>query len=120
MSFAHPWLLLLLALPVGWAAWEWNRTYRRTGLLIKAAVFALILLALSEPRWSTWAFSSPTTTPTTTASTGTPAYFRRSRGRPSISQAWGLHRGRLGHRPLSAACAYFASATSPKSRFVVS
>ncbi|MCB1020798.1 MAG: VWA domain-containing protein [Acidobacteria bacterium] len=54
MSFAHPWLLLLLALPVGWAAWEWNRTYRRTGLLIKAAVFALILLALSEPRWSTW------------------------------------------------------------------
>ena len=54
MSFASPWLLLLLTLPAAWAAREWNKTYRRTGLLLKAAVFALILLALAEPRWSTW------------------------------------------------------------------
>ena len=54
MSFGAPWLLLLLALPIGWAAWEWKKTYRRAGLLLKAAVFVLILLALAEPRWSSW------------------------------------------------------------------
>ncbi len=54
MSFAHPWLLLLLALPAAWTFWEWGKTYRRAGLLLKAAVFSLILLALAEPRWSSW------------------------------------------------------------------
>jgi Ca-activated chloride channel family protein len=29
MSFAHPWLLLLLALPILLAVWEWNRTGHR-------------------------------------------------------------------------------------------
>jgi Mg-chelatase subunit ChlD len=49
MNFASPWVLwLLAALPV-WVWWEWPRTLRRAGVLLKAAVFALIVLALAEP-----------------------------------------------------------------------
>ena len=50
MTFDHPWILLLLLLPVAWAVWEWRRSSRRGALLLKAAAFFCILLALSQPR----------------------------------------------------------------------
>ena len=49
MNFEHPWALLLLLLPLGWAAWEWRFSGRRAALLLKAAVFAVIALALAQP-----------------------------------------------------------------------
>ncbi len=50
MTFAHPWLIPLALAPLLWAAWEWRNSARRTGLLLKAASLAAILLALAEPR----------------------------------------------------------------------
>src|SRR6266702_913490 len=50
MRFDHPWVLLALLLPLGWAAWEWRETGRRLALVLKAGTFALILLALCTPR----------------------------------------------------------------------
>ncbi len=50
MSIANPWILGLLPLAVVWAAWEWGRTSRRAGVLLKAFVFACIITALAEPR----------------------------------------------------------------------
>ena len=50
MTFDHPWALMLALLPVGWAAWEWRLSARRTGLLLKAGTLLCVLLALSIPR----------------------------------------------------------------------
>jgi Mg-chelatase subunit ChlD len=50
MSFDHPWLLLLVLFPVGWAVWEWRESSRRLALILKASAFALIALALAGPR----------------------------------------------------------------------
>lgn len=49
MSFDRSWVLFFLALPIMWAAFEWTRTSRRTGLLLKALCFMAIILALAEP-----------------------------------------------------------------------
>ena len=49
MSFVHPWVLLLLLLPVAWAFFEWPRTERRIGLALKALTMALVLCALAIP-----------------------------------------------------------------------
>ncbi|MBI1790974.1 MAG: VWA domain-containing protein [Acidobacteria bacterium] len=49
MSFAHAWLLPLAWLPIGWAAWEWRGSGRRSGLLLKAGTMLAVLLALAEP-----------------------------------------------------------------------
>src|SRR6187200_954934 len=49
MSFEHPLALILLLAVVGWAAWEWRVSTRRAGLLLKAAAFAAIVLALAGP-----------------------------------------------------------------------
>ena len=50
MTFGHIWVLWLLAAIPLWAWWEWPRSLRRAGIVLKAAVFALILLELAEPR----------------------------------------------------------------------
>ena len=50
MSFDHPWILLALLLPLGWAAWEWRESARRLALGLKTAAFVCIVLALSGPR----------------------------------------------------------------------
>ncbi|HXS96828.1 MAG TPA: VWA domain-containing protein [Candidatus Limnocylindrales bacterium] len=50
MTFAHPLVLLLAIPPVAWAAWEWRSNARRTALLLKAATFLAIALALAMPR----------------------------------------------------------------------
>jgi uncharacterized membrane protein/uncharacterized protein YegL len=50
MTFESPWVLLLILVPLAWAAWEWRESARRLALGLKAATFILILLALSGPR----------------------------------------------------------------------
>src|ERR1035437_46266 len=50
MTFDHPWALLALFLPLGWAAWEWRESARRLALGLKTAAFVFIVLALSGPR----------------------------------------------------------------------
>ncbi len=49
MTFAHPWILLLILAPLGWAVREWPLNARPLNLAMKAASFALILIALAEP-----------------------------------------------------------------------
>lgn len=50
MIFEHPWALLLVLAPLAWAWLEWRSSGRRTGLLLKAAAFCAIFIALAEPR----------------------------------------------------------------------
>ncbi|HLK67438.1 MAG TPA: VWA domain-containing protein [Bryobacteraceae bacterium] len=54
MIFEHPLALLLLLLPVLWAAWEWRLSARRSALLLKAGAFAAIALALAQPRMTVY------------------------------------------------------------------
>ena len=49
MNFDHPWALVLALLPIVWVVWEWRNSARRPALLLKAATFLCILLALSAP-----------------------------------------------------------------------
>ena len=50
MTFDRPWALLVMLVPLAWAAWEWRRSTRHLGLALKAAALAAILAALAEPR----------------------------------------------------------------------
>jgi uncharacterized membrane protein len=50
MTFETPWVLILVLVPLAWAVWEWRESSRRLALVLKAATFVLILLALSGPR----------------------------------------------------------------------
>jgi Ca-activated chloride channel family protein len=50
MTFEHAWVLAFLALPLGWALWEWNRSPRKLGLLLKALALAAIVAAIAQPR----------------------------------------------------------------------
>jgi len=55
MTLDRPLALLLVLLPVAWAAWEWRGSARRAMLLLKAAALAAILLALAGPRMTVYA-----------------------------------------------------------------
>jgi Ca-activated chloride channel family protein len=50
MNFDRPWLLLFLLAPVAWAVWDWRDSGRHVALLLKAASFVAIILALAGPR----------------------------------------------------------------------
>ena len=50
MTFDRAWVLLFVVLPIAWAAWEWQRSPRKSGLLLKAGALVAILLALAQPR----------------------------------------------------------------------
>ncbi|HET8548673.1 MAG TPA: VWA domain-containing protein [Bryobacteraceae bacterium] len=52
LSFDRGWVLVLLLLPAGWAAWEWTRSSRRLALVLKALALAAVIAALAEPRLS--------------------------------------------------------------------
>jgi Ca-activated chloride channel family protein len=54
MTFEHPWVLLLAALPLLWALKEWPGSARRIALSLKAAGLSAVLVALSEPRVSVY------------------------------------------------------------------
>src|SRR6476661_5157329 len=50
MTFAHPWVLSLLILPLAFLGLEWRKTSSHIGLLLKTGAFLAILLALASPR----------------------------------------------------------------------
>jgi Ca-activated chloride channel family protein len=50
MSWGHPWALAFVLLPLAWAVWEWKDSARRLSLLLKAAAFLAVVLALAMPR----------------------------------------------------------------------
>lgn len=50
MTFDRVWLLAIAWLPLAWILFEWRRTQRKLGLVLKAVSFTAILLALAEPR----------------------------------------------------------------------
>jgi len=54
VSFGNPWFLALVIAPLAWLAWEWTRSVRRTGLVLKSLALVAIVLALAEPRLSVW------------------------------------------------------------------
>ncbi len=54
MTFEHIWILWLLPLPALWVLWEWRRGGRRAGIVLKAAVFLFIILALARPKLAVW------------------------------------------------------------------
>ncbi len=49
MTFDRIWVLPFLVLPLAWIFWEWRRQPRRAPLLLKAAMIASVILAVSEP-----------------------------------------------------------------------
>ncbi|MFM2129215.1 MAG: hypothetical protein RL477_761, partial [Pseudomonadota bacterium] len=49
MTFDRSWVLYLAWLPLAWAAFEWTRTQRKVGLLLKSLAFVAVLVALAEP-----------------------------------------------------------------------
>ncbi len=49
MTFSHPILLPLVAIPLVWMLYGWRRAPRRVPLVLKGLSFAAILFALSEP-----------------------------------------------------------------------
>lgn len=49
MTFQREWVLIFLLLPLGWMFYEWHRTRRLAGLILKTLTFVAIVLALAEP-----------------------------------------------------------------------
>lgn len=49
MTFSHPWLLFLVAVPLLWVAAGWRTAARPLTLFLKGLSFAAVLLALTEP-----------------------------------------------------------------------
>ncbi len=49
MTIVHPWVLLLVWVPLAWVVWAWRSSASHLGLLLKGLSFALILAALAEP-----------------------------------------------------------------------
>lgn len=49
MSFEYNWVLFVALLPLAWLAYEWPRTSRRLGLILKALSFGAIIVALARP-----------------------------------------------------------------------
>lgn len=49
MSFAHPFVLILLLVPLTWVAWLWRTSANHVGLLLKGLAAGAILIALAEP-----------------------------------------------------------------------
>ncbi|MEO8099833.1 MAG: VWA domain-containing protein [Acidobacteriota bacterium] len=49
MTFDRSWVLMIAWIPLAWAAFEWPRTARRVGLVLKALCFVAVLIALAEP-----------------------------------------------------------------------
>ena len=54
MTLEHPWILVLLPLPAAWLLWQWRRTTRKYGLVLKALAAAAVVLALAQPVISVW------------------------------------------------------------------
>jgi len=92
MSFGHPWFLALALAPLAWMAWEWRKTGRRGGLILKALSLVAILVALAEPRLATWENKVAAVVLVDTSASVSPADLARASGIvSSIDQARGRH-----------------------------
>ena len=54
MTWEREWALLLAVLPLAWIAWQWRRTERKAGLLLKGLAAVAVALALAQPVMSVW------------------------------------------------------------------
>ncbi|HYA18632.1 MAG TPA: VWA domain-containing protein [Bryobacteraceae bacterium] len=52
MTFERIWALWFLLLPAAWVAWEWRRQPKRTPMLLKAAMAACVVFAISAPSFN--------------------------------------------------------------------
>lgn len=92
MTFERAWVLLLLVLPLLWLAWEWRRTVRRTGLVLKVLSLVAILIALSDPRLPVWETKMAVAVLVDTSfSTSAEDLARASRIATEIEEARGRH-----------------------------
>lgn len=91
MSFERSWILALAALPAVWVLYEWRRTSRHVGLLLKAAALALILAALASPVLSLEETKLAVGVLVDTSASATPADLERAAG---IARAIAAARGR--------------------------
>ena len=49
MTFTHPFVLILLLLPIAWMTWMWRSSFRHLGLVLKGLSLIAIIFALAEP-----------------------------------------------------------------------
>jgi uncharacterized membrane protein len=90
MSFERPWLLLLLVLPLLWAAWNWRASRRRGALVLKALTFCSIVAALAAPQLTVFEEKvAVAVLVDTSASTSDDDIQRASETASAISQARG-------------------------------
>ena len=54
MTWERSWALLLVLLPLVWMAWQWRRTGRKAGLVLKGLAAVAVAVALAEPVMSVW------------------------------------------------------------------
>ena len=96
MTFDRTWVLLIAWTPLAWMLWEWRRTQRRTALVLKAASFVTILLAIAEPRLTTQETKvAAMVLVDTSASTSSTDLERASQLAASIDAAKGRHYVRI-------------------------
>jgi Ca-activated chloride channel family protein len=96
VTFDRAWALLLVPLPLAWAAWQWRGAKRRAGLVLKALMLAAVLAALAEPRLSTWETKvAVTILADTSASVSAADLARESRLAADIEKARGRHWSRV-------------------------
>jgi uncharacterized membrane protein len=79
VTFDRVWVLLLLWLPAAWAWREW-RNASRAAVLLKAAAFLFILLALAQPRVTYFDRKVALAVLVDTSASITPADLRRASG----------------------------------------
>ena len=49
MTLVHPLWLIFVVLPLAYTLYQWRRTARKAGLLLKMFTMAVIVVALAEP-----------------------------------------------------------------------
>jgi hypothetical protein len=92
MSFERAWVLAIAWLPLAWMVFEWRRTTRRVGLVLKALCLAAILLALAEPRLTTQETKVAVAALVDTSASTSPADLERaSQLARAMSAAQGRH-----------------------------
>jgi len=92
MTFDRVWVLAIAWIPLAWILFEWRRTQRKLGLVLKAVSFTAILLALAEPRMILQETKVALAVLVDTSSSSSPADLERaSQLARSMSGARGRH-----------------------------
>jgi len=80
MTFARAWILLFTWFPLAWSALAWRRNTRHGALLLKAAAFTAILLALAVPRLTVFESKMAVAIVVDTSASVTPQDLARASG----------------------------------------